>query len=116
MWAAITRQGMVSPRGSSPSLRRGCDDDAEPAAAGILAVDLDVDRWAHRDSAATDPPDARFQPRRPGGSCSREPPRGNQYLSRGKHAHHDSMGTCATRWPTRQRDRRPQAGSPIGSL
>jgi hypothetical protein len=44
MWAAITRQGMVSPRGSSPSLRRGCDDDAEPAAAGILAVDLDVDR------------------------------------------------------------------------
>ena len=44
MWAAITRQGMVSPRGSSPSLRRGCDDDAEPAAADILAVDLDVDR------------------------------------------------------------------------
>ena len=28
------------------------------------------------------------------GSCSREPPRGNQYLGRGQDAHHDSMGTA----------------------
>jgi hypothetical protein len=27
-------------------------------------------------------------------SCSREPPRGDQYLVRGQDAHHDSMGTC----------------------
>jgi len=30
------------------------------------------------------------------GPRSREPPRGNQYLSRDKHAHHDSMGMCGT--------------------
>ena len=28
------------------------------------------------------------------GPGSREPLRGNQYLSLGKHAHHDSMGMC----------------------
>jgi len=33
------------------------------------------------------------------GPCSREPPRGNQYLSRGQDAHHHSMGTCGARWP-----------------
>ena len=27
-------------------------------------------------------------------SCSGEPSRGNQDLSRGEDAHHDSMGTC----------------------
>jgi hypothetical protein len=31
--------------------------------------------------------------------CSREPPRGNQNLSRGQDAHHHSMGTCGARWP-----------------
>jgi hypothetical protein len=31
------------------------------------------------------------------GSCSGEPSRGDQYLGRGKHAHHDSMGTCGAR-------------------
>jgi hypothetical protein len=30
-------------------------------------------------------------------SCSREPPRGNQYLGRGQHAHHDSMSTSGAR-------------------
>ena len=30
------------------------------------------------------------------GPGSREPLRGNQYLSLGKHAHHDSMGMCGT--------------------
>jgi hypothetical protein len=28
-------------------------------------------------------------------SCPREPPRGNQYLSRGQDAHHNSMSTRA---------------------
>ena len=28
---------------------------------------------------------------------SREPPRGNQYLSRGEDAHHDSMRMCSAR-------------------
>jgi hypothetical protein len=27
------------------------------------------------------------------GSCSSEPPRGNQHLGRGQDAHHDSMNT-----------------------
>ena len=31
------------------------------------------------------------------GSCSREPPRGNEYLGRGQDAHHASMGTCGAR-------------------
>jgi hypothetical protein len=31
------------------------------------------------------------------GSCSREPPRGNQYLGRVQDAHHTSMGTCGAR-------------------
>jgi hypothetical protein len=30
------------------------------------------------------------------GPGSREPTRGNQYLNRGKHAHHDSMGMYGT--------------------
>jgi 2-polyprenyl-6-methoxyphenol hydroxylase-like FAD-dependent oxidoreductase len=34
-------------------------------------------------------------------SRSREPPRGNQDLSRGEDAHHHSMGTCGTRSPPR---------------
>jgi len=31
------------------------------------------------------------------GSCSREPPRGDQDLGRGEDAHHHSMGTCGAR-------------------
>jgi hypothetical protein len=31
------------------------------------------------------------------GPCSGEPPRGNQYLSRGQDAHHTRMGTCGAR-------------------
>jgi hypothetical protein len=30
-------------------------------------------------------------------SCSGEPPRGNQDLGRGQHAHHDSMSTSGAR-------------------
>jgi hypothetical protein len=30
-------------------------------------------------------------------SCSRDPPRGDQYLGRSEDAHHDSMGTYAAR-------------------
>jgi hypothetical protein len=31
------------------------------------------------------------------GSCSRKPPRSDQYLGRGEDAHHDSMGPCDAR-------------------
>jgi hypothetical protein len=31
------------------------------------------------------------------GSCSGEPPRGDQDLGRGEGAHHDSMGACGAR-------------------
>jgi hypothetical protein len=31
------------------------------------------------------------------GSCSRKPPRGDQDLSGGKDAHHNSMSTCGAR-------------------
>jgi hypothetical protein len=81
-----------------PEPRRGPDDDAEPAAADIPAVNADVDSGeliaaqlpqvlAMRD--ASDGSQVR--------SCSREPPRGNQHLGRGQHAHHDSMSTCGAR-------------------
>ena len=31
------------------------------------------------------------------GSCTREPPRADQYLGRGQDAHHNSMGTGTAR-------------------
>ena len=98
IWAAITRHGIVSPRGNSPSPRRGPDDHPEPAAADIPAVDADVDSGEL--IAAQLPQVLVMHDARDGsqvGSCSREPPRGNQHLSRGKDAHHDSMGTCGAR-------------------
>ena len=81
-----------------PGPRRGPDDHAEPAAADVPAVDADVD--AGELIAAQLPEVLVMHDARDGsqvGSCSREPPRGNQYLSRGEDAHHHSMGTCAAR-------------------
>jgi len=81
-----------------PGPRRGPDDDAEPAAADVPAVDADVD--ASELIAAQLPQvllgyDASHGSQvRPG---SREPPRGDQDLGRGQDAHHDSMGTSGTR-------------------
>ena len=81
-----------------PDPRRGPDDDAEPAAADIPAVDADVDSGELIAAQlpqvlvmhdASDSSQMR--------SCSRQPPRGNQDLSRGQDAHHNSMGTCGAR-------------------
>jgi hypothetical protein len=81
-----------------PGPRRGPDDDAEPAAAEVPAVDADVDSGEL--IAAQLPQVLLMHDASNGsqvGSCSREPPRGNQDLGRGKDAHHDSTGTCGTR-------------------
>jgi hypothetical protein len=78
-----------------PSPRRGPDDDAEPAAADIPAVDADVDSGEliaaqlPQVLGVHDAGDCGQV-----GSCSGEPPRGDQDLGRGKDAHHHSMGTC----------------------
>ena len=76
-----------------PEPRRGPDDDAEPAAADIPAIDADVDSGEL--IAAQLPqvvvmhdPGHGSQVR----SCSSEPPRGDQCLGWGQDAHHDSMG------------------------
>jgi hypothetical protein len=79
-----------------PGPRRGPDDHTEPAAADIPAVETDVDTIGELTAAdlpqvlrvhdASDSSQMR--------SCSRQPPRGNQDLSRGQDAHHNSMGTC----------------------
>ena len=98
IWAAITRHGIVSPRAQLPGPRRGPDDDAEPAAADIPAVDTDVDSGEL--IAAQLPQVLVMHDASDGsqvGSCSREPPRGNQYLSWGQDAHHNSMGTGGAR-------------------
>ena len=98
IWAAITRHGIVWPRRNSPSPRRGPDDDAEPAAADIPAIDADVDSG---ELIAAQLPQVLVMHDPSHGSqvrsCSREPPRGDQYLGRGQDAHHDSMGTCGAR-------------------
>ena len=81
-----------------PQPRRGPDDDAEPAAADIPAVDTDVDSGEL--TAANLPQvlrvhdaseSSQMRPR------SRQPSRGNQDLSRGQDAHHNSMGTSGAR-------------------
>jgi hypothetical protein len=81
-----------------PGSRCGADDDAEPAAADIPAVDADVDSG---ELIAAQPPQVLgmhdASDGRQMGSCCREPPRGNQDLSRGEDTHHDSMGTCGAR-------------------
>ena len=55
-----------SGRVAAPRAAAWPDDDAEPAAADIPAVDADVDAGVHRGTAATGPRDARSQPRPPG--------------------------------------------------
>ena len=81
-----------------PEPRRGPDDHAELAAANIPAIDADIDTG---ELIAAQPPqvlvmhDASDSSQM--GSCSREPPRGNQYPGRGQDAHHDSMSTRGAR-------------------
>jgi hypothetical protein len=81
-----------------PGPRRGPDDHPEPAAADIPAVDTDVNTG---ELIAAQPPQILMMHDAGDGSqvgpCSGEPPRGNQYLSRGQDAHHHSMGTCGAR-------------------
>ena len=99
-WTWLSRQGSQSCRRAAVwcSRRRGPDDYAEPAAADIPAVDADVDSGEL--IAAQLPQVLVMHDPSHGsqmGSCSHEPPRGNQYLGRGQDAHHDSMGTCRAR-------------------
>ncbi len=81
-----------------PEPRRGADDDAEPAAADIPAIDADIDS---PELIAAQLPQVLVMHDASDGSqvrsCFREPPRGNQYLGRSQDAHHDSMGTCGAR-------------------
>jgi hypothetical protein len=74
------------------------DDGPEPAAANIPAVDADVDSTGAL-IAAQLPQILVMHDAGHGsqvGSCSREPPRGDQDFGRGQDAHHDSMSTrCA---------------------
>ena len=97
IWAAITRQGIISPRRNSPSRgvaatttpnqrpRISQPSDADVNSGELIAAQLPQVLLVHDGSNGN-----QVGP----GSC--EPPRGNQHLSRGKHAHHDSMGMCGT--------------------
>jgi hypothetical protein len=81
-----------------PGPRRGRDDDTEPAAADIPAVETDVDTG--KLLAAQLPQVLGVHDASDGsqvGSCSREPPRGDQDLSRSEDAHRNSMGACGAR-------------------
>jgi len=81
-----------------PGPRRGPDDHAEPATADIPAAGADIDSGEL--TAAQLPQVLVMHDARDGrqvGSCSREPPRGNQDFGRGQDAHHTSMGTCGAR-------------------
>jgi hypothetical protein len=88
--------GLAAPQPSEP--RRGPDNDAEPAAPDIPAAGADVGSGelitAELPQVVVmhDPGDGHHM-----GPCSREPPRGDQYLGRGQNAHHDSMSTCGAR-------------------
>ena len=98
IWVAITRHGIASPHRNSPEPRRGHDDYAEPAAADIPAAGADV--GSGELIAAQLPQILVMHDHSNGsqvGSCSREPPRRDQYLGRGEDAHHHSMGTCGVR-------------------
>ena len=81
-----------------PEPRRGPDNDAEPAAADIPAVDADVDAG---ELIAAQPPQILVMHDPSHGSqvrpCPRQPPRGNKYLGRGQDTHHDSMGMHGAR-------------------
>ncbi len=81
-----------------PKLRRGPDDHTEPAAADIPAVDTDVhpgELIAAQLPQVLAMHDASDDSQV--GPCSGEPPGGNQDLSRGQDAHHNSMGTGGAR-------------------
>jgi hypothetical protein len=96
--AAITRHGIVSPRRSSPS--RGVAPTATPNQRPRISPAVDTDVESGELIAAQLPlvllmHDASQSSQ--AGSCSGEPPRGNQDLSWGQDAHHNSMGTCGAR-------------------
>ena len=77
-----------------PGPRRGPDDDSEPAATDVPAVDADVE--SSELFAAQLPQVLVMHDGGEGsqmGLCSGEPSRGNQDLDPGEDAHHDSMGT-----------------------
>ena len=81
-----------------PEPRRGLDDYAEPAAADIPAIGVDVDTGEL--IAAQLPQILGMHDASDGGQvrpCSREPSRGNQRLGLGQDAHDNSMGTCSAR-------------------
>src|ERR1700730_10423629 len=82
-WTWLSRQGSQSCRRPAVwcSRRRGPDDYAEPAAGELIEAQLPQVLVMHDPSHGSQM-----------GSCSHEPPRGNQYLGRGQDAHHDSMG------------------------
>ena len=90
-WDRLAASQLPGPRG-------GPDNDAEPAAADVPAVDADVDSG---ELIAAQLPQVFVMhdagDGRQVGPCSREPPRGNQDLSRSQDAHHNSMGTYAAR-------------------
>jgi hypothetical protein len=87
-----------SRRVALPEPRRGPDDHAEPAALDIPAIDADVDSG---ELIAAQLPQVHLMHDASHGSqvrsCSREPPRGNQYLGHGQDAHHNSMSTGGAR-------------------
>ena len=96
--AAITRHGIVSPRRSSPS--RGVAPTATPNQRPRISPAVDTDVESGELIEAQLPlvllmHDASQSSQ--AGSCSGEPPRGNQGLSWGQDAHHNSMGTCGAR-------------------
>ena len=96
--AAITRHGIVSPRRSSPS--RGVAPTATPNQRPRISPAVDTDVESGELIEAQLPlvllmHDASQSSQ--AGSCSGEPPRGNQGLSWGQNVHHNSMGTCGAR-------------------
>jgi len=93
----ITRHGIVSPV-AVPRAAAWPDDHTEPAAPDIPAVDVDV---GSGELITAQLPQLLVMHDASNGSqvgtCSREPPRRDQYLGRGQDAHHDSMATYDAR-------------------
>jgi len=87
-----------SRRAQLPGPRRGPDDHAEPAAADIPAAGADIDSGeliAAQLPQVLHGHDASHRSHM--GPCSRQPPRSNQDLLPGQHAHHYSMSTDGAR-------------------
>ena len=103
-------------RGTVPGPRRGPDHDAEPAAADIqpsAPTSTPVSsalHSCHRFSGCTMPATTTTA-----GTCSHEPPRGNQDLGRCQDAHHISMGTPGARAPEKIDYRRRTLAPPARS-